>query len=223
MDSVKTLNYSVFVTRLEEGMGFYAAYHRDPRNKATHFIGVPLIMLAILVPLSWIPIAQVSGFDRHGRDAAQRLGPRLLLRARCTARARDDARHRGAALARRADRGEAAGARLERLRRALRRRLDPAACRPRFRRPQAGARRQLLPDFRRADLPRRRGVFRSRLQARGASRRAATGERAQLIRAHSERSSIIRIRTSSRSAASGSRSRYSVRSFSAGCQHSSRW
>jgi uncharacterized membrane protein YGL010W len=44
-------------------MGFYAAYHRDPRNKATHFIGVPLIMLAILVPLSWIPIVQVSGFD----------------------------------------------------------------------------------------------------------------------------------------------------------------
>ena len=63
MDSVKTLNYSVFVTRLEEGKGFYAAYHQDARNKATHFVGVPLIMLAILVPLSWIPIVQVSGFD----------------------------------------------------------------------------------------------------------------------------------------------------------------
>ena len=44
-------------------MGFYAAYHQDARNKATHFVGVPLIMLAILVPLSWIPIVQVSGFD----------------------------------------------------------------------------------------------------------------------------------------------------------------
>ncbi|HKX39213.1 MAG TPA: Mpo1-like protein [Burkholderiales bacterium] len=63
MDSVKTLNYSVFVTRLEDGMGFYAAYHQDARNKATHFVGVPLIMLAILVPLSWVPIVQVWGFD----------------------------------------------------------------------------------------------------------------------------------------------------------------
>jgi uncharacterized membrane protein YGL010W len=63
MDSVKTLNYSVFVTRLEDGMGFYAAYHQDARDKATHFVGVPLIMLAILVPLSWVPIVQVWGFD----------------------------------------------------------------------------------------------------------------------------------------------------------------
>lgn len=35
-------------------MAVYAAYHRDPRNKATHFVGVPLIMLAILIPLSWM-------------------------------------------------------------------------------------------------------------------------------------------------------------------------
>lgn len=39
---------------LEDEMAFYAAYHQDPRNKATHFAGVPLIMLAILVPLAWI-------------------------------------------------------------------------------------------------------------------------------------------------------------------------
>src|SRR5438270_3196343 len=39
---------------LEEQMAFYAAYHQDARNKATHFVGVPLITLAILVPLSWI-------------------------------------------------------------------------------------------------------------------------------------------------------------------------
>jgi uncharacterized membrane protein YGL010W len=35
-------------------MAVYSAYHRDPRNKATHFVGVPLIMLAILIPLSWV-------------------------------------------------------------------------------------------------------------------------------------------------------------------------
>jgi uncharacterized membrane protein YGL010W len=61
MDSVKTLNYSAFVKSLEDQMAFYAAYHRDPRNKATHFVGVPLIMLAILVPLSWLRI-DVAGF-----------------------------------------------------------------------------------------------------------------------------------------------------------------
>jgi uncharacterized membrane protein YGL010W len=45
---------------LEEQMAFYAAYHRDARNKATHFVGVPLIMLAILVPLSW-PRFDIAG------------------------------------------------------------------------------------------------------------------------------------------------------------------
>jgi len=42
-------------------MAVYAAYHRDPRNKATHFVGVPLIMLAILVPLSF-PSIDFFGF-----------------------------------------------------------------------------------------------------------------------------------------------------------------
>jgi uncharacterized membrane protein YGL010W len=41
------------VKTLEEQMAVYAAYHRDPRNKATHFVGVPLIMLALLIPLSF--------------------------------------------------------------------------------------------------------------------------------------------------------------------------
>lgn len=30
----------------------YADYHRDPRNIRTHFIGVPMIMLAVTVLLS---------------------------------------------------------------------------------------------------------------------------------------------------------------------------
>jgi uncharacterized membrane protein YGL010W len=42
--------------KLEDQMSFYAAYHQDARNKATHFVGVPLIMLAILVPLSWLEL-----------------------------------------------------------------------------------------------------------------------------------------------------------------------
>ena len=39
---------------LEDQMGFYAAYHQDPRNKATHFIGVPAIILSLFIPLSWL-------------------------------------------------------------------------------------------------------------------------------------------------------------------------
>lgn len=52
-------------------MAFYAAYHRDARNRATHFVGVPLIMLAILIPLSW-PGVQAGGLT---------LTPALLLAA----------------------------------------------------------------------------------------------------------------------------------------------
>jgi uncharacterized membrane protein YGL010W len=41
---------------LEDQMAFYAAYHQDARNKATHFAGVPAIMLALLIPLSWLRV-----------------------------------------------------------------------------------------------------------------------------------------------------------------------
>ena len=39
---------------LEDQMSFYAAYHQDARNKATHFIGVPAIMLSLFIPLAWL-------------------------------------------------------------------------------------------------------------------------------------------------------------------------
>ena len=39
---------------IEEQMSFYAAYHQNARNKATHFIGVPAIMLSLFIPLAWI-------------------------------------------------------------------------------------------------------------------------------------------------------------------------
>ena len=39
---------------LEDRMSFYAAYHQDGRNKGTHFIGVPAIMLSLFIPLAWI-------------------------------------------------------------------------------------------------------------------------------------------------------------------------
>lgn len=45
---------------IEEQMSFYAAYHRDTRNKATHFVGVPAIMLSLFIPLAWIRV-EVGG------------------------------------------------------------------------------------------------------------------------------------------------------------------
>ena len=41
-------------------MSFYAAYHQDARNKATHFIGVPLIAFSLLIPLGWLR-ADIAG------------------------------------------------------------------------------------------------------------------------------------------------------------------
>ncbi len=39
---------------LEDQMAFYAAYHQDARNKFSHFIGVPAIVLGVMVALAWI-------------------------------------------------------------------------------------------------------------------------------------------------------------------------
>ncbi len=40
-----------------EQMSFYEAYHKNPWNKLTHFFGIPLIIFAILIPLSWIGVS----------------------------------------------------------------------------------------------------------------------------------------------------------------------
>jgi len=37
---------------IEQQLSKYASYHRDSRNIATHFVGIPLIVLAIVVLLS---------------------------------------------------------------------------------------------------------------------------------------------------------------------------
>jgi uncharacterized membrane protein YGL010W len=41
---------------LEQQMGFYAAYHQDRRNKATHFVGVPMIVFGLFIALGWLRI-----------------------------------------------------------------------------------------------------------------------------------------------------------------------
>jgi len=40
------------VKSLEENLAQYAAYHRDRRNIATHFLGIPLIVFAIVLALA---------------------------------------------------------------------------------------------------------------------------------------------------------------------------
>jgi uncharacterized membrane protein YGL010W len=39
---------------LAEHMAVYGTYHRDRRNKITHFIGVPLIVFSLLIPMAWL-------------------------------------------------------------------------------------------------------------------------------------------------------------------------
>ena len=38
--------------RIEEHLAHYAAYHRDRRNIATHFFGIPLIVFAVVLALA---------------------------------------------------------------------------------------------------------------------------------------------------------------------------
>jgi uncharacterized membrane protein YGL010W len=44
------------VKTLEDQMSFYAAYHQDARNKLTHFIGVPAIVLGVMIALGWLRV-----------------------------------------------------------------------------------------------------------------------------------------------------------------------
>ncbi len=47
---------------IAEHMSFYEAYHKHPLNKATHFVGIPMIIYGILVPMSalGVPVGGVS-------------------------------------------------------------------------------------------------------------------------------------------------------------------
>jgi uncharacterized membrane protein YGL010W len=44
-----------------ENLTMYAAYHRDKRNIVTHFVGIPLIVLAVVMLLSRPAFAWVGG------------------------------------------------------------------------------------------------------------------------------------------------------------------
>jgi uncharacterized membrane protein YGL010W len=56
------LSFEMAMKTLKEQMESYAAYHRDPRNKLTHFFGVPLVTFALFLFLSWfrfVPAAEL--------------------------------------------------------------------------------------------------------------------------------------------------------------------
>jgi uncharacterized membrane protein YGL010W len=42
---------------LARQMSVYAAYHRNRWNRFTHFVGVPAIVFALLIPMQWVPLA----------------------------------------------------------------------------------------------------------------------------------------------------------------------
>ena len=46
---------------LVDQLSQYAAYHRDPRNIATHYIGIPMIVVAVAVLLAR-PLVLIAGF-----------------------------------------------------------------------------------------------------------------------------------------------------------------
>ncbi len=47
---------------LEEQMSVYLKYHRNPKNRLTHFVGVPLIMFSLFVLLALVRV-EVGGFS----------------------------------------------------------------------------------------------------------------------------------------------------------------
>ena len=41
----------------------YAAFHGTPGNKACHYVGIPLIVLAVLALLARVPLLAIGGYD----------------------------------------------------------------------------------------------------------------------------------------------------------------
>ncbi|MBK6315977.1 MAG: DUF962 domain-containing protein [Blastocatellia bacterium] len=46
---------------IDRYFGEYGAFHRDPRNEATHALGIPMIVLAIVMWLQNVPLWSLGG------------------------------------------------------------------------------------------------------------------------------------------------------------------
>jgi len=56
--------------KLDEQMSFYLRYHRDARNKLTHFIGVPAIIFALLVAMDRVSLGISINLSSGGAAAS---------------------------------------------------------------------------------------------------------------------------------------------------------
>ena len=54
------MNYTIDLTRWEKMMVDYGFYHQKTLNLITHFIGVPIIVASVLVPLTWLNFFNVG-------------------------------------------------------------------------------------------------------------------------------------------------------------------
>lgn len=43
-------------------MAMYTSFHRDGRNRLTHFFGIPAIILAVLIALATVPLGTIGGW-----------------------------------------------------------------------------------------------------------------------------------------------------------------
>src|SRR6266403_1094036 len=51
---IRSRSVNTHMKSLAEQLGAYSAYHHDPRNTLTHFVGVPLVIFGLFVPLAWL-------------------------------------------------------------------------------------------------------------------------------------------------------------------------
>ena len=54
------------MTTLKQQLQSYGAYHRDPRNKLTHFLGVPLVSFSLFLALGWFRFVHAPGLPLTG-------------------------------------------------------------------------------------------------------------------------------------------------------------
>jgi uncharacterized membrane protein YGL010W len=54
------------LTTLKEHLQSYGAYHHDPRNKLTHFVGVPLVTFSIFLVLGWFRFVHAPDWPISG-------------------------------------------------------------------------------------------------------------------------------------------------------------
>jgi uncharacterized membrane protein YGL010W len=64
-------------TALREHFSDYAAFHRAPGNQACHYVGIPLIVFAIVALLTRVPVAAAFGMSWTAAEVAM-LGATLF-------------------------------------------------------------------------------------------------------------------------------------------------